>query len=95
MKKLVYIPFVANIVLLVYVVLFLTYPPIGFITDFLDYGWGNLNMQYINPAEYILLFASLIVPFVRVRPWLRIATPLLAIGHFVLMTVFWDIFRCP
>lgn len=95
MKKLVYIPFAANIVLLVYLALYITDPPIGFIDDFLDYGWANLNMQYIIPAQWIALFASLIVPFVRVRILLRIATPLLAIGHLVLQALYWDIFKFP
>lgn len=95
MKKLVYIPFIGNIILLVYVVIFIVTPVNDFTNDFLAFCWGDLNMQYINPAEYILLLVSLIVPFLRVRIWLRIATPLLAIAHFALMTIFWDMFRYP
>jgi hypothetical protein len=95
MKKLAYIPFVADVVLFAYMVAFVTVPEGTFISGFLDYGWGNLNMQYILPAIWIALLVSLIVPFVKVRIWVRIATPLLAIGSIVLSIVFWSRFRYP
>jgi hypothetical protein len=95
MKKLAYVPFVANIILLAYMVVFITEPNIDFIIDFLGYCWSHLNMQYILPAIWIALLVSLVVPFVKVRIWVRIATPLPAIASIVLNHIFWGIFQYP
>jgi hypothetical protein len=95
MKKLVYIPFVADVILLLYMVLFVTLPVNDFFNDYLAFCWAELNMQYILPAIWIALLVSLIVPFVKVRIWVRIATPLLAIASIVLNHIFWGIFQYP
>lgn len=95
MKKLVYIPFVVNVILLVYLVSFVAAPRKGFLIDVFSYCWGDLNMQYIYPTLWIALLVSLVVPVIRTHAWLRVTTPLLAIGNIVLLTIFWSIFHFP
>jgi len=92
MKKLLYIPFAINVVLLLYVAVFILYQMYGPSSSFRMITLKTFDRQYVSLVQLIVLLPSFAVPFFRTRVWLRIATPMSAIAHWVLVFAFWTHF---